>query len=217
MLSPERLEILQIYWVRLLGQFGVEPVSAYPTLDRLIQAYSEPHRAYHNLEHLNDVLRVIGKLASLAENPDLVFLAGWFHDVVYDPLAKDNEEASAQWAIAELGGLIGDERANVVADLVRATMHDNRTEMNADTAVLLDADLSILGAEPKRYEKYAKAIRQEYSFVLEEDYRIGRTKVLQSFLARERLFQTERMYAVGEELARQNIANEIAVLATPAN
>ncbi len=212
MLSPERLEILQIYWVRLLGQFGVEPVSAYPTLDRLLLAYQEPHRAYHNLEHINDVLRVIGKLASLAENPDLVFLAGWFHDVVYDPKANDNEESSAQWAIAELTPLIGDAPAKVVADLVLATKHTNATQMNADTAVLLDADLSILGAEPKRYEKYAKAIRQEYSFVSEADYRVGRTKVLQSFLARERLFQTDRMHAVGEELARQNILAELASL-----
>lgn len=212
MVSPERFEIMQIYWVRLLGQFGVEPFQAYPVFDRLVQAYQQADRAYHNLEHINDVLRVIGKLSSLAENPDLVFLAGWFHDVVYDPKRNDNEETSALYAQAELAPFVGEDKAQVVADLIRATKHSHQSEWNADAKVLLDADLSILGADPKRYERYAKAIREEYAFVPEAEYRLARVKVLRSFLDRERIYLTDRMYAVGEEFARQNILAEISIL-----
>jgi predicted metal-dependent HD superfamily phosphohydrolase len=69
-----------------------------------------------------------------------------------------------------------------------------------------------LGADPKRYERYAKAIREEYAFVPEPDYRVARVKVLRSFLDRERIYLTDRMYAVGEEFARQNILAEISIL-----
>ena len=51
-------------------------------------------------------------------------------------------------------------------------------------AILISIDLSILGAEPARYDAYAAAIRQEFIHVPEPDYRAGRAKVLGHFAAR---------------------------------
>src|SRR6478735_9180828 len=91
MVSPERLDGLQQRWVRLMGGWGVTPVDAYPVFDRLVAAYSEPHRHYHTLEHLAEVFRVVGRLGG----GPAVELAVWFHDAVYDPRSADNEGLSA--------------------------------------------------------------------------------------------------------------------------
>jgi predicted metal-dependent HD superfamily phosphohydrolase len=99
-----------------------------------------------------------------------------------------------------------------VAELIRATKHSVSDSNDADTALLLDADLAILGASPERYRDNADAIRREYSWVDEAAYRSGRGEVLGSFLRRDRIYRTERMAELREEFARSNLRAEITRL-----
>jgi predicted metal-dependent HD superfamily phosphohydrolase len=210
MISPERLELLQQGWVRLLGRLGVSPADAYPPFDDLVARYAEPQRHYHNLEHVAEVLKVAAKLADAGGNADGIALAVWYHDAVYDPRAKDNEERSAALAVAVLAPLgVPKELLERVADLIRATAHTTAVPADAESAILLDADLAILGAEVGRYRRYADAIRGEYAWVDDAAYREGRAKVLETFLARDRIYRTERMFAAGEEAARANLRWEV--------
>ena len=62
------------------------------------------------------------------------------------------------------------------------------------------------------YDKYAAKIRKEYSWVPDDQYRIGRKKVLQDFLNRPRIYFTERAGKELEQQARVNIEREIARL-----
>jgi predicted metal-dependent HD superfamily phosphohydrolase len=215
MISPERLEAMQAAWVRLLAGFGVSPAEAYPPFDALVAAHSEPHRHYHNLEHLAEMFRVAGRLAAVTEDSVAVQLAIWFHDAVYDPKAKDNEARSAELA-AEVLTPLGVPIATVdkVKWLIRATAHLLAPEptTDPDTVVLLDADLAILAASEERYRRYAADIRKEYAFVSDAEYRAGRAAVLKLFLARPRLFQTAVMLEEGEARARANLAAELAEL-----
>lgn len=205
---------MQQGWVRLLAHYSVEPVAAYPVFDRLVTAHSEPHRCYHNLEHLNEMFKVAGKLADAASDVPAIQLAIWLHDAVYDPRGKDNEERSAALAAEVLHPLdIPEKTLAHVAAMIRSTAHLEAGEVDADTAVLLDADLAILSAEEKRYARYVADIRQEYAWVEEGAYRAGRTKVLEHFLARPRIYRTERMHAAADAAARKNLREEIARLA----
>lgn len=213
MISPERLDLMQRTWVVQMARYGVEPAAAYPPFDRLVALYSEPHRHYHNLEHIAEVLKVIGKLGDLASDAGALYLAAWYHDAVYDSRASDNEERSADLARAEFEPLgLPRDALDRVAAMIRATAHTEASDIDRDTAVLLDADLAILGADEKRYRRYSEAIRREYDWVEEHRYRAGRVRVLTSFLKRERLYRTDRMFAVGEEPARKNIQLEIETL-----
>lgn len=211
MLSPERLDALQRSWVHLLAPFGVEPAAAYPVFDRLVDAHAEPHRHYHTLEHVAEVLRVAGRLGG----GPAVLLATWFHDAVYDPRATDNEGRSAGLAERELTGLaLPAEVVRHVADLVRSTAHfDGSTFTGPDFDILHDADLAILAAAEPRYARYAADVRREYDWVPDADYRAGRTKVLNSFLGRERIFRNGVMFAEGEAAARRNLRAEVDELA----
>jgi predicted metal-dependent HD superfamily phosphohydrolase len=58
---------------------------------------------------------------------------------------------------------------------------------------------------------YAHAIRQEYAWVPEADFRTGRRRVLESFLQRERFYFTAGMRD-REPAARQNLAAELQSL-----
>jgi predicted metal-dependent HD superfamily phosphohydrolase len=215
MVSPERLAALQQSWVKLLDRYRIAPADAYPVFDVLAAAYSAPDRHYHNLEHLGEMFRVAARLASITDDPSAVQLAVWFHDAVYDPRAADNEARSAELAVTLLGP-VGVPRSELdrVTQLIRATAHlsDDRPPGDRETAILLDADLAILGAAPERYARYAGAIRQEYSWVPEPEYRAGRAKVLDRFLARPRVFWNDLAYQEGEARARANMLAERANL-----
>src|SRR5262249_47690617 len=155
-------------WAALFDHYTDDAAGSYRVFDRLAAAYDADDRHYHDLEHIADVLRVAGRLADLADEPRLIQLAVWFHDAVYDTHAKDNEERSATLAVELLGPLgMPSGSLDRMAELIRATAHVGAAEVDADTAILLDADLAILGAAPERYDRYARAIRREYAWVPE--------------------------------------------------
>ncbi|MBZ9713445.1 phosphohydrolase [Deinococcus multiflagellatus] len=170
--------------------------------------YAEAHRAYHNAAHVEAVLGALGSRGVLS--PALA-LAVWGHDLIYDPRARDNEARSAEVFGAWLAGqgaptdLVAQVRA-----LILATQH-RALPATREEALLVDADLGILGASPAKFAAYDAAIRQEYRHVPGPLYRMGRRKVLQGFLNRSRIYTTPE-FAGLEEQARANLAGALARL-----
>lgn len=207
----------QLYrsWRSLLHSLGVSETRGAPVWASLVQAYGANGRYYHNLDHLHHVLQVAAQLAPLAADAAAVQLAAWFHDVVYDPRAADNEAQSADVAAAALQAWnLPATQIAQVRRLILATRTHETAVLDADTAVLLDADLAILGERPARYDAYAAAVRQEYAFVPVEAYRAGRTKVLKGFLERPFIYRTPPMEASYETAARVNVQREMNRLVT---
>lgn len=208
-------ELVRERWDEVARRHGCEPAAARKVLDELAAAYADPHRAYHTLEHIAVLLRLLEEHGDRAADHDALVLAILFHDAVYDPARADNEAASAELAAARLTGL-GVPQATVAkaARFIRATQHgaDPGGGEESDLALILDLDLSVLAASPDAYRAYAQAIRREYAHYPEETYRQGRRRVLEAFLARERIYRTEHLHAVWEARARENLAREIADL-----
>lgn len=190
-------------------------------LHQVLACHREPQRRYHTATHVMWVLRHVAQLAaahSADDEPDAVDLpavqlAALYHDVVYDPRAADNEARSAalaERAAAELGW--SPPRVHLVGRLVLATAGHRVTDAN--DALLLDADLAILGAAPGEYQAYVSGVRSEYAHVAEPQWRTGRAAVLREFLARPHVFSTVTMRAARESRARANIAAELAALSS---
>lgn len=201
---------LRQHWLDLLAGWSADPVEANQAYDDLARRYGEAGRFYHTLEHVAAVLDGVEALAAHAANPNTVRLAAWLHDAVYDTRAQDNEERSADLAVALCERLHVPVGAAVHALILRTKTH--AADDDPDAQVLLDADLAVLGASPSVYAAYAAAIRREYAWVPEDRYREGRRRVLSQFLSRPRLFHflIER-----EAPARRNLAAEIASLSAP--
>jgi predicted metal-dependent HD superfamily phosphohydrolase len=177
----------------------------------VVDAWSQPHRRYHDLAHLAAVLGLVGELAGAAADPDAVRLAAWYHDVVYDPEGTDNEQASAERARAGLRGLVTDERLAEVARLVRLTAGHDPAPDDANGAVLCDADLAVLAAPPEAYAAYASAIRLEYGHLSDEEFTAGRIAVLERLLALPTLYRTEAAQP-WTDTARANLTAELTLL-----
>lgn len=179
---------------------------------RLIRRWSEPHRAYHGLGHLSAVLLFIEDYADHAADADAVRLAAWYHDAIYAPRAADNEEASAALAESELGELtVRPERIAEAARLVRLTSGHSPDAGDRNAELLLDADLLILSSPPEAYVAYLNAIRAEYEHVNDENFRTGRTAVLNALLELPRIYHLESLSPM-EDLARRNISAELSLL-----
>ncbi|WP_341529200.1 hypothetical protein WKK05_07800 [Nostoc sp. UHCC 0302] len=212
--TPENLtDILFSSWRYTLQAFNVDQVTTEKAFTELVVAYSTPGRYYHTLKHIHHVLSTIETLQAYSKDLAAVQLAAWFHDVVYDTQAQDNEEKSADYASQLLSSLgIPDSTIVTVTRLILNTKHHEAAVDDYDSQVLLDADLAILAANPVQYQEYADAIRLEYNWIPEAEYIVGRRRVLERFLQRERIYFTALMFEVAEQSARDNIQREIQSL-----
>ncbi len=158
--------------------------SPWPVYDDLVTRYSENHRRYHTLAHIEHCFSELDKVWYLAHDVSAVELGIWFHDAVYDTRAKDNEEKSARLALDFLTKAGFARRNNLAIHVVRnikATTHRSML-LKGDASLIVDIDLAILGQSEEVFDAYERQIREEYAWVPEEIFRVERKKILESIL-----------------------------------
>jgi predicted metal-dependent HD superfamily phosphohydrolase len=201
-------------WLRTAARVGARGDVAGSGVT-LLSSYADASRHYHDLTHLDEVLRTVDELADAARTPYVVRLAAWFHDAVYDPRAADNEERSAHLAESMLAALrVDDEVVEQVSRLVRLTAGHDAADDDPDGAVLCDADLAILAADETRYAGYVAGVRAEYAHVPDDEFGRGRAAVLHQLLGQRSLFRTPTAHTAWEAAARANVTAELARLAS---
>ena len=177
-------------WRGMLGALGVSKEAAAPMKAEVLARYGEPGRAYHNLSHALRVWADVMQHAADAGVRDTgaVQTAALLHDVIYDTQRQDNEALSAEFAVQwgrKLG--IAPPVVDRTAKIILATQKHGPTDA-VDIGLVLDADLAILAASPEEYDAYRAAIRREYAWVTEQDWTMGRGRVLAAFLEREQIY-----------------------------
>lgn len=206
---PERVDrVLRRRWE---GRFRGHPELG----AELVERWGEPHRSYHGRSHLLAVLEAIDALrAEAAPSPeqlDALLLAAWFHDAVYRGRPGQDERDSAALARARLAAAGFPDR--VVAEverLVLLTIEHRAAPEDSVGALLLDADLSVLGADPTRYAAYAAGVREEYAHVPGPEFARARLRVLEGL--RQPLFRTAAAQRRWGSAARRNLEEEIVRL-----
>jgi predicted metal-dependent HD superfamily phosphohydrolase len=182
----------------------------------LLRRWSEPHRGYHDAQHLSEVVHRLAELAvagvEAASAPE-VRLAAWFHDAVYAGQPGADEQASALLARDELLALsVPDGVARRVCELVLITASHSVPPGDDGAAALCDADLAVLAADPERYADYVAGVRREYAALDDATFRAGRAAVLRRLLERPTLFATDVARERWERPARANASRELASL-----
>lgn len=174
----------------------------------LLSRYSEPHRGYHTLEHITNCLEALERHSVLAHDKELIELALWYHDAVYDPRAPspNNESDSALLFIAGEIHRLSPSRVFAGMDLIMATAShfDPTFELDdGDTKLMMDIDL--VGFATGDQTAITAGIRKEYAHVPETDYNKGRLQLMNMLLARPRIYRTDEFHALYEARARANI------------
>ncbi|HLS45222.1 MAG TPA: hypothetical protein VK045_07285 [Ornithinicoccus sp.] len=192
-------------------------------VDFLLGRWSEPHRSYHTVQHLSEVLWAVEELAGAGVvdpvGARLARVAGWYHDVFYDPQAApgSNEHRSATMARDHLNAL-GVARGNVDVVEAMVTMtadHDvdgapvRMASWRHTASAFHDADLWILSSPAGRYREYAEQVRAEYAVVPADQFAQGRAAILSAFLTRQTVYRTTHARSEWELRARENVAAEL--------
>lgn len=196
-------------WFELCHDAGVSLVSATEIAQKVVDAYSENHRHYHTLDHVNHCLTVLDTIPNVIEERQDIQFAIWFHDLIYDPESGLNEYDSALFAYNWLTKQNIANPANV-RDLIQITgdyLHP--PEGNFSVQIMHDVDLSILASPDETYRQYALGIRAEYSHLNDSEFYSARQKFLHGLLERTPLFLLEALEHQWEGQARTNMKAEI--------
>lgn len=190
-------------WPKVFKQLGA---SSIPPIEPLVKAYSDPARTYHNWEHIEACLEGLQQCGELtAVNAAALF----YHDCIYDTKRSDNEERSADYMTHELqAAAVAEPAINTIRRLILATRHREIPKLR-DEQLVVDVDLSILGAGPGDYRRYVEAIRQEYGWVDDASFAVGRGDFLKKLLARDHIFSIGHFRLAFEDQAQANIRSEL--------
>jgi predicted metal-dependent HD superfamily phosphohydrolase len=173
----------------------------------LIAAYQQPWRHYHTLQHLNECLTLFESCRDLAEFPDEIEAALWFHDAVYNIPVEQcyNELQSMKWATIELTAAhFNYDSINRIQQLILITCHKFLPK-TPDQKLIKDIDLAILGAPRGRFIEYEAQIKREYKLVPNTIFYKNRQEILKGFLAQDSIYNTPRLYQSLESKARKNL------------
>jgi predicted metal-dependent HD superfamily phosphohydrolase len=192
----------------------VEPAHLAWTRRLLWAQYDAFSRHYHTLTHVDACLDILGTLWRNTGETHAAALALLWHDAVYVPGDKRNEELSARLLQSLRPVLTGDERiVDVACAAILATKHHDAVfEDNSVSAIVVDIDLSILGAAPDTYEIYTRQIRAEFHHVSDEAWRVGRGAFLAGMIERPKIFRTACGAERLERRAKENMARELRSL-----
>lgn len=187
-------------------------------------AYATPLRAYHNFQHVQEVLRHFTDVSAGPgwTQPAEVYLAVLYHDAIYQAGHKDNEARSATLATAQISQWLPDRGIDAlrVAELINLTARHGQFSssdfgddgFSLDTKHFLDCDMAILGAPRAVFDAYDQGIADEYrGHVPAFLFKLNRKRFLKGLLGRERIFLSDYFHQRLDAAARANLRRAVGI------
>lgn len=208
------IDWLKNSWTALIQPYSHNNLESDKLWYEIKSQYTQKTRYYHNLSHIYNMLIGAEEVKNSINDFDAFKFSIFYHDIIYKPTKKDNEEKSALFAEKKLTPFdFEPKRVENISKLIISTKkHQLILNDNSDNAYLLDLDLSILGTDWETYKKYLQNIRKEYRIYPDFMYKPGRKKVLHHFLKRDNLYFTDTFKSKFENQARKNLLKELKLL-----
>lgn len=208
----KRTTVLKETFIQLLKNYTDNDRLTNELWTEIEKHYSDKKRHYHTLQHLDNLLTQLTEIKDKIQNWDTLLFTLYYHDIIYNATKSDNEEKSAELAEKRLKQIsVSNDKIEFCKRQILATKSHLKST-DSDTNYFTDADLSVLGQDWKIYSSYFKNVRKEYSIYPNFVYNPGRKKVLNHFLAMDRIFKTDFFYNKFERQAKQNLQKEIELL-----
>ena len=204
--------MLKTHFTQLILRHSTDSTIADSLWTELVRRYTAAERYYHTLSHIEAVIAGLNEVRSLIRDWDTVLFAVYYHDIIYNATAADNEQQSAALAAKRLAALGYPEDGIALCIAMILATKEHRKSEDVDTDFVTDADLSILGQRPDIYKQYTENIRKEYAMFPALLYKAGRKSVLRNLLAMDRVYKTAHFYHKYEAQARQNLEQELLQL-----
>lgn len=195
-----------------------------PKFEFFSRFYTEEHRAYHNFDHIKQMLDLLqvtqnefGARFTLADTAFIKTFI-WWHDIIYDPSRKDNEWTSAElFEMCTLEGGGATDYKTRIYDAIMDSRHLVKPMNNEKWSLFcLDLDLSAM-IDKVTFTKNRDLIRKEFSRQSDLEFYKGRQKFFELLYAKPKTFYNPYnipLFTNGEKSVRSNIQQELAFLAT---
>jgi predicted metal-dependent HD superfamily phosphohydrolase len=200
----------------LLRRIGFPQNDASIVAADIIKTYNKPERGYHGIKHISGMLKSFNRYLSessesgLIKNPDEFRFAILMHDYVNGE--ADDVEKSILKAKEFLYSIAPSYDTSYVEKLILATDYSKTQSPDFEQGLMQDIDIEILGKSPDEYQKYSRDIRKQYADIPDEKFNPARTEILESFLGRKNIYNTQYYRDRYENQARSNIEQEIRML-----
>ncbi len=183
-------------------------------IDQTLRFYDEPHRAYHDREHLREMFDATVDLREpLSATQALALL---FHDIVYVPgAARGSNEAMSAQLLRVYTGMLDLVLVEAAAGIVIDTADHKARSREAE--FVLDLDLMRLAASAPDFDRYSRQVfaEQRPLIAIADDatawsfFAARRVAFFQQLLERPAIFHTAACRAHFEARARANLARAI--------
>ena len=180
--------------------------------------YNLPKRHYHNINHVEHCLKELDSIPGILISRPILECAIWFHDIVYIPGKRYNEQLSVDLFNTVFGlGLPKFKYIEFVNRLILSTNISKALSNSIHTITespylrekkwISDIDLSILGQDWKTFCEYDRTIELEFcsSGIPIEAYKKGRREFFDKVLTWDTIYLTEEFKPRYEKKARSNI------------
>lgn len=149
--------------------FIIEKLKQYNIPEIEIERYNETHRYWHNLDHIKNMINDAKNRNILSDD---LFLAIFFHDIIYNPKANNNEELSAELLCRYV------DNRQIKQAILDTKTHKPTSELSRQ---LRDLDLSVLWSDYETFIDFENKIFKEYQFVDYNTYKEKRLEILSYF------------------------------------
>ncbi|MDH4180589.1 MAG: hypothetical protein OEV46_01150 [Betaproteobacteria bacterium] len=181
---------------------------AAPVFGEIAAHYGAPERTYHTLGHVDDCLARLDAVAALVGDRNAIEIAIWFHDVICDSGAPDNEARSARWYLERSAGAAPRFRL-AVCRMILASRHAEPA-VRLDARYMVDIDLAGFGHPWLEFRRTTDLVRGEFPHKSDAEFARGLAPFMRSLVARESLYATDFFRERCEATARRNVAQLIA-------
>ncbi|MBP5300569.1 MAG: adenylyltransferase/cytidyltransferase family protein [Victivallales bacterium] len=157
-----------------------------PWLEKVLDAYRQPHRFFHTLDHLESICELIHEKVAEPATAAQMLLAALFHDAVWFPQRADNEAQSAR-LFDQLAPAFGAELPQAAAEAVRTIILTTKSQrkVNAIARQFHEFDCNILlHGDKVDLLAYEFQIFREFQFLNLQEYRKGRSAFFKRFSQR---------------------------------
>ena len=193
-------------FVQLWNQASLQADGSHAELawKRITDGYSEPHRYYHSQRHILECLKKFDLVKNSLDDSDSVELAIWFHDLILEPSADDNEYQSMLLFQELAQPLLPEKLIDKVCSLIMSTRHID-APTHHDESCVQDIDLSSMGGAWDDFVRDVEDLRKEYHYLTEEQFTEGIQSFYRKMLDRDKIYSSDYFNALCEDKARANI------------
>jgi len=172
--------------------------------------FAEAHRHYHDDKHMTHCLTELDAAHLLMDSADVVEMALWFHDAIYNPGAPDNEQRSADLFEHFARGSLNSDFIEEVRGAILDTTHQ-RLPTATNARYVVDIDLSSFGLPWQAFMADSHALRKEQKHLSDEEFFPKKCAFLHSLLARTSIYSTDYFRDRYEAVARSNISRYLGL------